>query len=395
MNRSLIRLSTCLTAGLIACVGLRAGSLRAADSYGLAPLYSLQIANTVSIGRAINVHGDVVGSTRSPDPSALLPTAWLGSSVPLVLTTPIVTDRANSLGINDNGWVAGDYNAPRGTRPIIWTSPTTVIELGSLGGNGGTAIDVNNIGQAVGASGAGSEDHAFIWTEATGMQSMGLLGVGRQASTATAINDAGHATGFVQYLNGGFPEYAFRWTPEEGMISLGPIPGTTNTNVKPTGINEQDLIVGYAQRGSLPGFLAFQWTEANGLQVLPGLPFGDAFTQALGVNNLGEIVGYSGTLNEPRGVLWDSTHGIRDLNSLLDSSALGWTIESAVAINDRGQILAFAYTSRGQLGATVILSPTVPEPGSIVLLAIGLIGCGGIASVRHISRKRAQSARLC
>jgi probable HAF family extracellular repeat protein len=294
------------------------------------------------------------------------------------------------------GWITGYYAGARGQTPVLWKNASTPVEIGTLGLDPGAALDVNNLGQVVGISNNGSgDDRAFIWSETTGMQSLGLLGVGRQASTATAINDLGHVTGFVVPKPDDGPHQIFYWTPEAGMVGIGKIPSALNRYVMPTGINNHDLIVGHAERDVIRGALAFTWSPAGGMAILPDLSDTSTFTKALGVNNLGEIVGYSGTLNEPRGVLWDSTHGIRDLNSLLDSSALGWTIESAVAINDRGQILAFAYTSRGQLGATVILSPTVPEPGSIVLLAIGLIGCLGVTSLRYASRKRAQSARLC
>jgi probable HAF family extracellular repeat protein len=70
---------------------------------------------------------------------------------------------------------------------------------------------------------------------------------------------------------------------------------------------------------------------------------------AFGVNNAGQVVGrISGV---PGGgwhaFLW-SGGTMTDLNSVLDSSAIGWTLEGATAINASGQIAGIAINRSGQ-----------------------------------------------
>ena len=85
-----------------------------------------------------------------------------------------------------------------------------------------------------------------------------------------------------------------------------------------------------------------------------------------GINDAGQVVGYSGTSNGVQAFLY-SNGTMRDLNSLIDP-ACGWYLESAQAINDNGQIVGYG-TFAGQTEA-FLLSP-VPEPATLSLLALG------------------------
>ncbi len=53
-------------------------------------------------------------------------------------------------------------------------------------------------------------------------------------------------------------------------------------------------------------------------------------------------------------------HGMYDLTKLLDSSGAGWTLSNAVAINDKGWIVADGFPSLNAPQHAVLLTPVTP-----------------------------------
>lgn len=66
---------------------------------------------------------------------------------------------------------------------------------------------------------------------------------------------------------------------------------------------------------------------------------GAAYTEALGINNSGQVVGTSETSLGARAFLWTKASGMQDLNSLIPVTQ-DVLLAQAVHINNRGQILA-------------------------------------------------------
>jgi hypothetical protein len=237
---------------------------------------------------------------------------------------------------------------------------------------------------------------------------------------AVAINDGGLIA--VQYLSpfGGVglasPARSFIFTPDipNGLQgALVPILPRDNFADAVWDINENGLVAGTSteNRGRLVSTVSYGWTaryDSNPIALPTFLGLPDEFwreTFALRINNKGQISGYgydgfgrqSGFLwtpNEPGGltgqfrafpelysiadvndhgeiigiirstgnpVLWTETTGMVDLNSLVDSRALG-TLRHVIAINNAGQILAAREFPDWQI---YLLTP-VPEPRGVI-----------------------------
>ena len=110
--------------------------------------------------------------------------------------------------------------------------------------------------------------------------------------------------------------------------------------------------------------------------------FGGESNYAWGVNNLGQIVGYSHFSDELtyHAFLYDEG-AMYDLNDLAPNS--GWELREAQAINENGWIVGSGVNQFGQTHAFLATPNPVPEPTSIALLAIAVAGIGAALRRRH------------
>jgi probable HAF family extracellular repeat protein len=109
------------------------------------------------------------------------------------------------------------------------------------------------------------------------------------------------------------------------------------------------------------------------------------------INNHGHIVGHTGaapTLSS-RAFLWTpnspnaSTGTMTDLNDFLHpTTRRNWTLITATAVNDVGQIVAIGVN--GDLRHTFLLTPVIPEPSTLTFGAFcGLLLLNGVPRVRR------------
>lgn len=203
-----------------------------------------------------------------------------------------VLDGGNSFayGVNAAGQVVGESDNADGTSHAFLYSGGTLTDLGSLGSGEARAYGINDAGMVVGGSWLGADfpdqgAHAFLYRDGV-MTDLGTLGGG--FSWAYAINDAGQVAGFS--LVG--PDAV--WHPflySDGVMhDLGSFGGDYG---QANAINAAGTVVGYS---SLPGFqFSHAFVTVNGtmldLNDLAALPDGFTLTDAVGINDAGQIVG--------------------------------------------------------------------------------------------------------
>lgn len=257
-----------------------------------------------------------------------------------------------------------------------------MIDLGTLGGVSSTAVGINNLGQVVGTITSPSANTAFLYSEGS-MVSLGTLdGTDGSSSRASDINDAGQIVGTASV---GFSGHAFLY--QNGTMSdLGTLGGSES---EAYGINNFGQVVGFSLApGSVERAFLYQGGTMSDLGTLGG-----SDSEAESINDFGQIVGFSNPLNSPAGHAFLYDQGaMLDLNDLIDPAA-GWLLVEATEINNSGQIIASGKTPTGSI-RTVLLTP-VPEvapstflfPFLFFAIAINRLRYSSMTSLRRSETK--------
>ena len=295
-----------------------------------------------------NLLGQVVGAslTAKSDPFADQPMAGCRF-------TPIA-----GAGSNWNTFAINTFFAPGATEThaAMWWGGAK-FDMGTLGGPDSAAADINLLGQAVGwsynsyqANEFGVPDvHPFVWSVwDRKMHDLGSLG--GACAIAAAINNRGEVIGHST-LAGNQIEHPFLWTAKSGMRDLGTLGGDF---AHANHINDRGEVIGYSTmvprgQGQAPTYAkgrAFYWY--NGVMKNLGT-IGDDYSDANGINNLGQIVGEIFTVQgeSVRGWISDRGGPLVDLNTLIDPNS-GYEIIAAGYITDTGVIGARAIAPNGQ-----------------------------------------------
>ena len=166
----------------------------------------------------INDLGQVIGWAMTPEaaPHAFLWTRSTGMRDlgPSALFSPAA--------INNLGVMAGSVNG----RAAVRMPDGTVIPLGTLGGPGSVALDINDRGEVVGGSTVSdapySGMHPFFWSRETGM--VDIHEPGTTGGAASRINNRSEAAGYLT-PDSNFQSYVYTWTREGGTVNIGGYPG--------------------------------------------------------------------------------------------------------------------------------------------------------------------------
>ena len=274
--------------------------------------------------------------SKSSNPMALLAIAALATATSAAAQTSYQVETLPGLGgvsaavssINNRGWASGtaDQTGDVVSHGALWVSGH-LIDLGSLGGPG--------------------TNSAVAW----GVKADNGVIVG--ISDTNVDNPLGEFFSCWPFYASGSPTgkicHGFRWQ-NDLMTPLPPFPGGYNSYA--TAANNRGQIVGWAENGvhdptcnitfQVLQFRAVIWQPDGTMQELPPLP-GDSTTAATAINDLGQVVGISGScdvavgrFSARRAVLWEN--GVpTDLGSL---GGVAWN--TATAINNQGTVVGFS-----------------------------------------------------
>ena len=216
----------------------------------------------------------------------------------------------------------------------------TITELPPLSGNSSYAYDVHDNGFVVGSTPVpSSSSHAYRWTQAGGMQDLGVLGDDSNLSGAYGVNSLGNVVGWSQ-TDVWMENRGFYWTPTGGMQELATLGGTVS---HADALNDSNVIAGMAYLAG-GGQHACIWTDPTGLPTgLPTFPGGDDYSQANDITNSGKVVGWAKhSSGDSHAFLWEG-------GALIDLGTLGGDWSNAQAVNESLQIVG-RYENAG--GAT-------------------------------------------
>jgi probable HAF family extracellular repeat protein len=311
---------------------------------------------------------------------------------------------ARPAAINDSGLITGHIDkGPPGSDngpnvPFVWNGSGPLRELPATG----FGVAVNNRGEVLGGSGAFGGGGVFVWSEAGGMRPIAPP-AGRELTGPRDINDDGtvvveffdpattsingtarrRADGTFEEVQGFRPSFRTEvinasgavvgsgavWGADGVVRALSTPPGGQGHNG--LAINDAGLVAGtysIEHEGSFRSAMAV-WRPDGSVIAVPLMPGVDVASQEpLGINNLGQVVGYTNLTNHDNDAFyWSEAEGSIDLQTLLDPSAAGWDLQWATDINEAGQIIGVATFQDGGFQG-VLLTP-VPEPAAPLVAA--------------------------
>jgi len=298
---------------------------------------------------------------------------------------------SGAVGINASGQVAGyGTSTNRSLNAFVHTGSGPLTSGDDIGtpGTYSQALGLNNAGVVVGSASTSTGQHAFLYDGV--MHDLGALR-STDAATARSINSAGQVVGMsTDTLSATVTVRAFRTGAGGAAINpatddLGTLGGAQADAIS---INGVGTVVGYSNPTGSANFHGFVTPPGRGINAATddlGVLAGYVDSYANNINASGLIAGYNslgvnanGTDISPIATLFIGGKWL-DLNTLLPAN-FGYTLTSANAVNDSGQLLAVGLDSAGAQH-TFLLSPVVsaaPEPSQTAALGLGMLGLAGL-----------------
>jgi probable HAF family extracellular repeat protein len=235
-------------------------------------------------------------------------------------------------------------------------------DLGTLGGPGSFALDINQRGDVVGLSYSNSVVNKstghptvapFLWRDGR-MINLGTLG--GVEGWANAVNNNGQVVGGSRTRRRG-PMHAFLWENGE-MRDL--IAGQDSKDSEGKLINDAgDVVIqthAVLEANGQPYFWQHHYLWQHGVVTDLAGPSGiDQITWANEMNSKGQIAGqaYDGTA-VAHAVLWDNSRPVVDLNDFVPPGT-ELVLTEAMGINDRGEIVVLGQFPDGDVHSFLLV----------------------------------------
>jgi probable HAF family extracellular repeat protein len=300
------------------------------------------LGGNVSVADQVNSRGQVVGSASNG--------------------TPENPDIAS--------FFLGVPAAAQQARAFLWEK-SSMRDLGTLGGNNAHATLINERGDVTGASSTGVEindstglptTHPFLWRDGQ-MRDLGSLG-GTLATPGSfafgpwgqVMNDLGQVAG-TSMLPGDENWHAFFWSSATGMIDLGTFGGSRSEAVS---ISNRGEVLGRAVVTDTPlERHAFLWEKGSMTDLGVVAPCHRSTAES--INSRGQIVGGLGACTDNsddltffRAFYVEKGKPMVDLNTLIEPPS-DLLLEDAHFINERGEIVAGAFTPTGETRVVLLV----------------------------------------
>ena len=299
-----------------------------------------------------------------------------------------ITEGTTVNGINNLGQVVGfSSGASGGSTNFIRNTDGSFTTLTFNGSGSAFASGINNSDQVVGFA-MNTQLSAFLLSN--GGNTLTLLPPvtsNTAGESAFGINDKGTIVGtYTDSVTNNLPGFVYA---KGSFTVLNPVANAEQVFAQ--GINNNGLVVGFYDTDGVHDH-GFLYNTVNSTFTLLSDPnvANLEFTQFLGINDHGEAVGYYQTNDgSQHGFLYNIA---TQTYSFLDdphAATSGISITQITGINDSGEITGFYADAGSGLNRGFVATASVPEPGSMVLLGIGVMLVAGFATRRAGLRTQA------
>ncbi|WHZ20630.1 MAG: hypothetical protein OJF55_002779 [Rhodanobacteraceae bacterium] len=262
------------------------------------------------------------------------------------------------------------YGTDRQCRPFVWQAGRMKLLPLLGGNNATVGDNVNLFGQIPGAAETGQADPTcpkvpapngtgpqvlsykpVLWNANTGSVRELRLPAGDTVGLAHWVNDLGQAVGASGTCANFIPPpfvaapHAVLWERDGTPVVIGNLGGAgdfaTGAGTHATSINNRGQVVGVSVLKDNTTSRAFIWTRAGKMRELAPVA-GHPHSAALAINDWGDVVGASGTLpfEDAHAAIWRGGGTAQDLNELVAGSTSLYLL-TAMNIDDAGEIVGF------------------------------------------------------
>ncbi len=307
-----------------------------------------------------------------------------------------------ALGINSAGTIAGYFGAGNGlaghpNQGYTVVPPYAQANFTNENFPGSVQTQVtglNNIGTTVGfwapSNIGGDNNFGFVGiaNTFTNVNNPNTATTGTMINQLLGVNNSNIAVGF--YVDAMGVAHGYTYT-----ISSNTFSANINDPNAGTGAGQGTTAAAIDNAGDIAGFyvgadgVTHGFVDIGGMFTTLDVP-GETTTSLLGLNNLGEAVGFD---VDSMGIMHGIVCSVTTLTCVnVDDPNVPPGTTTLNGVNDLGQLVGFYVDGNDNtIGLLATPTTTAPEPGSLALLASGLLGIG---VVRRRRKRRRGAAFL-